>query len=86
MRDTLNLLDWVKAATRGDTIEYYRGNLAQARHERAVLIDKNKPVPADLDASCARADDAWTLHERGAAHLVQRRIGANEFSYLAVRR
>ncbi len=73
------LTAWLGAAMVGDRIEYWRGFLA---------------VDASATASKLEADDrrqlgrvaarAFRLAEQGKAHLVQRRHGEADYSYLLV--
>ena len=73
------LTAWLGAAAAGDRIEYWRGYLA---------IDAN-PTGSKLDPEDRRqlgrvAARAFRLAEQGKAHLVQRRHGAGDYSYLLV--
>lgn len=79
MLDEAALMAWLGAAASGDRIEYWRGFLA---------------VDASATASKLEADDrrllgrvaarAFRLAEQGKAHLVQRRHGEADYSYLLV--
>jgi len=73
------LTAWLGAAAAGDRIEYWRGYLA---------IDAN-PTGSKLDPEDRRqlgrvAARAFRLAEQGKAHLVQRRHGEADYSYLLV--
>ena len=70
---------WFGAAAAGDRIEYWRGYLA---------IDAN-PTGSKLELDDRRhlgrvAARAFRLAEQGKAHLIQRRHGAGDYSYLLV--
>jgi hypothetical protein len=79
MLDEAALMAWLGTAASGDRIEYWRGFLA---------------VDASAIASKLEADDrrqlgrvaarAFRLAEQGKAHLVQRRHGEADYSYLLV--
>lgn len=73
--------EWLQVATPGETIAYHRGflvvdtNATTSRlchHERLKLL--------------SLAALAYRAAEQGAVHLLQRRIGPDQFSYIAVRR
>jgi hypothetical protein len=82
--------EWVNSAARGETVEYFNGELARTRCE--VAEDKrrgNHPCP-DLDAALRNAREAWALYESGVVTLSQRRAhavkpGVHAYSYLATR-
>jgi hypothetical protein len=70
---------WVGQATAGETLEYHRGFLcidAEVGH----LSAEDSKVLRQIRRRALWASDA------GLVHLVQRRNGAGDFSYLAVRR
>jgi hypothetical protein len=77
----IDLLAWLGQAAVGDVLEYYRGFLAMdtfshgshlAAHDRVELV--------------RLAQRAWFASERGLIHLVQRRHGPDDYSYLAIAR
>jgi hypothetical protein len=77
----IELCGWVSQAGPGETIEYHRGFLG---------IDRT-PVGRPMSTEdrlrlIAMAERAMRLAEQGLIHLVQRRLGADTFSYLAVAR
>jgi len=77
--DEAALTAWFSAAATGDRIEYWRGYLA---------IDAN-PTGSKLESEDRRtlgrvAARAFRLAEQGKAHLVQRRHGDADYSYLLV--
>jgi hypothetical protein len=64
---------WFEHARRGDRFLYYTGDLARDTFKgRTPWI-----IPI--------ANRAWTLSEAGKVHLVQRRLKAHCYQYLAVR-
>lgn len=77
----IELCIWIGNAAPGDILEYHRGFLA---------LDTIPPGAGGAGpgrrelAHVARR--AWWAAERGLIDLVQRRHGANDFSYLAVAR
>jgi hypothetical protein len=77
--DEAALTAWFSAAAAGDRIEYWRGLLA---------IDANptgsKLEPDDRRLLSRVAARAFRLAEQGKAHLVQRRHGEADYSYLLV--
>lgn len=79
MLDEPALCAWFGAAAAGDRIEYWRGYLA---------IDANATesnlVPDDRRQLGRVAARALRLAEQGKAHLVQRRHGPGDYSYLLV--
>lgn len=70
---------WFSKAKPGDAIEYYRGHLW-------VDIDKDATTlkPKAVKAAKAIGKYAMELSRDGWAHLVQRKHGAHDYSYLAV--
>jgi len=71
---------WVGQADPGDVIEYHRGHLA---------VDRARET-SPLDAATRRelgrtADRALRLAAEGRVVLVQRRLGQDGFSYLAIK-
>jgi len=78
-------VNWMAAAQRGEAYEYARGNLAYNRWLRTRLKQAEEPVPAELNAACDAANDAWRAYKDGLVTLIQRRMGRDDFSYIAVR-
>lgn len=77
----IELCAWIAQAEPGDVLEYHRGALA---------IDR-LPVMSKLPkAECQRlhllAERAFAAAEQRLVHLVQRRLGTDHFSYLAIAR
>ncbi|MDI1286078.1 MAG: hypothetical protein PSV46_16960, partial [Reyranella sp.] len=72
---------WLGQASPGDTIEYHRGFLALNAN-----IDSQTPA-SDARRELARvARRAWWAASQGLVHLVQRRLGPDDYSYLAITR
>jgi hypothetical protein len=75
-----DICDWLGTAFPGDRIEYHRGHLA---------VDQAHGLSSLRDADCRRlsrvARRALIFAEEGRAHLVQRRHGDGDYSYLAIK-
>jgi len=79
--DAIQLCAWIAQASPGDTLEYHRGFLALD-----ASIDGQTPK-SDARRELARAARiAWRAAEKGVVHLVQRRRGPDDFSYIAIAR
>jgi len=77
----IDLCGWLGQAAPGDVLEYHRGFLAlDANVQGTRFPDRDR---AELARVARRA---WWASERDLVHLVQRRHGPNEFSYLAIAR
>jgi len=73
------LCQWLGAAAPGDTITYFRGALARS------VCPLHSSVTADERNRVAKlAGRAWKLAELGLAHLVQRRHGFEDCSYILI--
>ena len=72
---------WLSQAAPGETIEYHRGILCLDRGDSDLAPRTVRNRTLNL-----LADRAYVLAERGFVHLVQRRVNADTFSYLAVAR
>ena len=77
----IDLLAWLNQARVGDAIEYHRGSLALDRSSRGQARTENDRVTLDHLATLA-----MRLSDRGLVHLVQRRIGTDQYAYLAIAR
>lgn len=75
------LCHWLGTAAPGDTITYFRGELARSLCPQLALLD-----PPQRLALAKMASRAWKLAEDGLAHLVQRRHGPDDFEYLIIAR
>lgn len=79
--DAIQLCAWIAQASPGDTLEYHRGFLALD-----ASIDGQTPK-SDARHELGRvARRAWWAAEQGLVHLVQRRNGPDDFTYLAIAR
>ena len=72
---------WVAQATPGDSLEYHRGLLALEGSEWSQ--DFAGVRRRELNRLARRV--GWAA-EQGLVHLVQRRNGPNDFSYIAIAR
>lgn len=78
-------VNWMATALRGDVYEYARGNVSYSRWKRTRLLMADEAPDAELNLICDQAADAWRAFERGLVTLVQRRMGRDDFSYMAIR-
>lgn len=75
------LCAWLGAAAPGDAIAYHRGALARD------LCPLLAGLPTERRAALGRvAGRAWKLADAGLAHLVQRRLGYEDYEYILVAR
>jgi hypothetical protein len=77
----IELCAWISQALPGEAIEYHRGFLCIDRTPHGRI--------KDVEQRCALIDTArraLRLCEQGLVHLVQRRIGPEVFSYIAIAR
>jgi hypothetical protein len=78
---TIQLCAWIARACPGDSLEYHRGLLS------LDASDETGEVKAAEQRELNRvARRAWWAAEQGLVHLVQRRNGPADFSYLAIAR
>lgn len=75
------LTAWLSRAAPGETIEYHRGFLGIDRTPLGQPMS-----PEDRGHLIRIAECAMRLAEQSLVHLVQRRLGADTFSYLTVAR
>jgi hypothetical protein len=73
----LAFIAWINQAMPGDVLEYHRGFLA---------FDVSRLCEPDRAELLKLAHRAMRGIELGLVHLVQRRNGPNDFSYLAIAR
>ena len=78
--DRVGFEAWLKTARPGGRIEYHRGLLSVDRQPKLNSSDNEKR--SELHRLAARVLSAA---EQGLVHLVQRRRGAEDFSYLAIK-
>jgi len=77
--DTKELQAWLLTAKAGDVLEYHRGALAIDRLPAGGRLAGRER--RELDAV---ADTLWRLANTGQGHLLQRRHGDGDYSYLFV--
>jgi hypothetical protein len=70
---------WLARAEPGAVLEYHRGLLIFDRSPASELSEDERRVVAGL------ADAAFQAAEEGRVHLVQRRNGPFDFSYVAIK-
>jgi hypothetical protein len=72
-------LAWLERADPGASLTYYRGFLIRDRSPESHLPEECRRALAKV------ANAALDAAERGRVHLVQRRNGPFDFSYLAIK-
>ncbi len=77
----VGFLAWVQQAEVGDRLQYHRGFLALDTF--AVISGLSAKERAELGKL---ADRAFCAAEQGLVHLVQERIGIDQFAYIAIAR
>lgn len=77
----LELAGWIGQAVPGEALEYHRGFLALDTVEMFSRLE-----PAEREELVRMARRAYWAAEQGLVHLVQRRLGPDCFSYLAIAR
>jgi hypothetical protein len=70
---------WLAGPKSSSWFEYHRGLLIWDRSPASALSDDHRRALAKI------ADAAFQAAEQGLVHLVQRRRGPFDFSYLAIR-
>jgi len=70
---------WIAQAQPGDRLEYHRGVLALD-----ASVASNEPETSQRRQLNRLARRAWWAAQQGLVHLLQRRLGPDSFSYLAV--
>ena len=70
---------WVGQASTGDQLAYHQGYLAIDTGTESLF-----GTPADRKELRRVADRAWQLAQEGTVHLVQRRTGELDYTYLVV--
>ena len=76
-----DLCGWIGQAAPGDVLEYYRGFLAMDTFSHGTRLPERDR--AELTRLARRA---WWAGEQKLIHLVQRRHGPDDYSYLAIAR
>lgn len=77
----IDLCAWLSQAKAGETLEYHRGFLVLDIDPRISALATSDRLELVQLASRAR----WAA-EKQFVHLVQRRLGESQFSYLAIAR
>ncbi len=77
----LELAGWIGQAAPGEALEYHRGFLALDTVEMFSRLE-----PAARQELVRMARRAYWAAEQGLVHLVQRRLGPDCFSYIAIAR
>ena len=75
----IGLCGWLSQAEPGETAEYHRGFLGVDRTPLGQPMSLKDRIDL-IDV----AERAMRLAEQGLVHLVQRRVGDDRFSYLAI--
>ena len=70
---------WLERARAGEQLEYHRGLLTRDRSPASELAAGDRRAVAEI------ADAVFRAAEGGHVHLVQRRHGPFDFSYLAIK-
>ena len=70
---------WLERACAGEQFEYHRGLLVRDRSPASELSEGDRRALAEV------ADAVFRAAEGGRVHLVQRRHGPFDFSYLAIK-
>ena len=70
---------WLERARAGEQLEYHRGLLIWDRSPASELAEDDRRALAEM------ADAVFRAAEGGRVHLVQRRHGPFDFSYLAIK-
>ena len=70
---------WLERARTGEQLEYHRGLLTRDRSPASELAEDDRRALAEI------ADAVFRAAEGGQVHLVQRRHGPFDFSYLVIR-
>lgn len=77
----VGFLAWVQQAEAGDRLQYHRGFLALDTF--ALISGLSAKERAELGKLATRA---FCAAEQGLVHLVQERIGIDQFAYIAIAR
>lgn len=80
LTDQKSLCEWIAHAVPGAVITYYRGHLAHDRMPSSRVF-----AESDRRRLVAVAKRALLAAEDGLIHLVQRRHGPHDYSYMAVK-
>ena len=78
--DAAQFCDWLATATPGDRFEYHRGFLCLDRSASAHRLPERQRQQLN-----ALADFAHTAAENQRVSLIQRRLGDDDYSYIAIK-
>ena len=70
---------WLARAKPGEQLEYHRGLLVRDRSPASELAERDRRALGKV------ADAVFEAAEEGRVHLVQRRHGSFDFSYVAIK-
>lgn len=73
---------WATSAKPGYKISYYRGWLFKDKMVQAPEIVKSGALPVEFQT----AHKAWDFYESGIVDLFQKRLGDEDYLYIAVRK
>lgn len=77
---------WLHAARPGDRIVYMRGYLAKSAAPDARIVARNALALAGYKRRSFERQMVWERCGPALVDLVQKRIGPNDYEYIAVRR
>jgi hypothetical protein len=77
-----DLTRWATSAKRNQRVAYYRGWLMKDKLCMMPYIASNDMAMPQFRV----ADKAWELYTMGAVELFQKRLGADDYLYIAVRK
>lgn len=75
------LHDWLANARPGEVLEYHRGVLARDRLAGASRLPQGQSTELDRLAKAV-----LTIAETGEGHVLQRRNGADDYTYILIAR
>lgn len=76
---------WLTHSRAGERLHYFKGHLAHDR-EGVINMLSASPKHVRFDPQNTMADEVYKAYQRGMVHLVQYRLGPNEWDYVAERR
>lgn len=75
-----DFVKWATNAKRGHRVCYYRGWLMRDKMAKMPHMVKNDHVPPEFRT----AQKAWDFYEMGSVLLFQKRLGDDDYAYIAV--
>ena len=75
------MLEWILAAAPGDRLAYWRGHLAVELSLTATTLSEG-----ERRSLLSLKNFTLSMAEAGLVHLVQQRLGADDYLYLAIAR